>query len=112
MYSYRCAVVRIIDGDTLELDIDLGFHVHQRSVVRMLGYDAPEMSGPDGEDAKGLLSILIGDGPLTCRTIPDRRGDDRADGFRRYLVDLYAGADSINAAMIKTYGPYKPKGVA
>ncbi len=109
MYDYRCDLIRIIDGDTVELDIDLGFHAHMRATIRMLGFDAPEMATTAGKDAKSFLDSLLKAGPLTIRTTPDRRGDDKTDGFRRYLGDLYANGKSVNAVMIAKYGPYKPR---
>jgi micrococcal nuclease len=42
MYTYNAKVVRVIDGDTVECDIDLGFHVNIRKSVRFDGIDTPE----------------------------------------------------------------------
>jgi micrococcal nuclease len=43
MYEYKAKVLRVIDGDTLEMLIDLGFHTHRVENVRILDYDAPEV---------------------------------------------------------------------
>lgn len=51
MWTYRAALVRVIDGDTYELDIDLGFHVTMREHVRLLGIDCPEHGTPEGDAA-------------------------------------------------------------
>ena len=43
MYEYRCEVVKIIDGDTVDVDIDLGFGVWlKKERIRMFGIDTPE----------------------------------------------------------------------
>ena len=43
MYEYRTKVVRVVDGDTVDVDIDLGFGVWLRkSRIRLLGVDTPE----------------------------------------------------------------------
>ena len=43
MYEYRCKVVKIIDGDTVDVDIDLGFGVWlKKERIRMYGIDTPE----------------------------------------------------------------------
>ena len=43
MYEYRCRIDRVIDGDTVDVDIDLGFGVWMRKErVRILGIDTPE----------------------------------------------------------------------
>ena len=48
MYEYRCTVVKIIDGDTVDVDIDLGFGVWMRKErVRVLGIDTPESRTSD-----------------------------------------------------------------
>ena len=43
MYEYNCEVTKIVDGDTLDVDIDLGFSVRlTKQRIRMLGIDTPE----------------------------------------------------------------------
>ena len=43
MFEYRCTILRVIDGDTVDVDIDLGFGVWMRKErVRILGIDTPE----------------------------------------------------------------------
>ena len=43
MYEYRCKILRVVDGDTVDVDIDLGFGVwHHKERVRIYGLDAPE----------------------------------------------------------------------
>ena len=44
-YEYRARVRRVIDGDTLDMDIDLGFEVVLASRVRLLGINTPEVVG-------------------------------------------------------------------
>ena len=43
MYDYKCKVVKVVDGDTVDVDIDLGFGVWMRDErVRVMGIDTPE----------------------------------------------------------------------
>ena len=43
MYEYRCEITRVVDGDTVDVDIDLGFGVWLRDErVRLVGVDTPE----------------------------------------------------------------------
>ena len=44
-WLWRARVVRVIDGDTLDLEIDCGFHTVRTERVRLLGVNAPEMKG-------------------------------------------------------------------
>jgi endonuclease YncB( thermonuclease family) len=48
MYEYNAELVRVIDGDTYVLDVDLGFYVHAVQHVRLLGIDCPEKNTPQG----------------------------------------------------------------
>lgn len=58
MYQYKCKVIKVIDGDTVDIDIDLGFNVilsNQR--VRLNGLDTPESRTTNAEEKpRGLLS--------------------------------------------------------
>jgi micrococcal nuclease len=58
MYEYRCKILRIVDGDTVDIDIDLGFGVWMhKERVRMYGIDTPESRTKDLEEKKyGLMS--------------------------------------------------------
>lgn len=51
-YFYRFKPIRVIDGDTVEGDLDLGFRLTQRVHVRLAGYDAPETYRPKDVDEK------------------------------------------------------------
>ena len=43
MYEYRCKIVKVIDGDTVDVDIDLGFGVWlHKERIRLYGIDTPE----------------------------------------------------------------------
>ena len=58
MYNYRCVIVRVIDGDTVDVDIDLGFSVWLRNQrVRLQGIDTPESRTKDlAEKSHGLAA--------------------------------------------------------
>ncbi len=38
-YTYPISAIRIIDGDTIEVDVDLGFRIRQRQIIRLAGID-------------------------------------------------------------------------
>jgi len=58
VYEYRCKVARVVDGDTVDVDIDLGFGVWMhKERVRLYGIDTPESRTRDLEEKKyGLLA--------------------------------------------------------
>ena len=61
MYEYRCKIVKVIDGDTVDVDIDLGFGVWlHKERIRLYGIDTPESRTRDLEEKKyGLMSKKI-----------------------------------------------------
>ena len=68
MYEYRCEVVRIIDGATIRVDVDLGFGIWSRNeTVRLYGIDTPESRTRDLEEkkyglaAKQFLTNMLND---------------------------------------------------
>ena len=55
MYTYKAKVEKVVDGDTLDLLVDLGFRIHHNVRVRLLGVDCPETrKASDFEKSKGL----------------------------------------------------------
>jgi len=57
MFDYKCKLVRVVDGDTIDVNIDLGFSVWHKARVRMLGIDTPESRTRNLEEkAMGLAS--------------------------------------------------------
>jgi endonuclease YncB( thermonuclease family) len=58
MYEYNCTIVRVVDGDTVDVDIDLGFDTWRRGErIRLYGVDTPECRSRDAVEKKaGLLA--------------------------------------------------------
>ena len=58
MYTYKCTVTKIIDGDTIDVDIHLGFDVVlTKQRIRLMGIDTPESRTRNLEEkARGLIS--------------------------------------------------------
>jgi hypothetical protein len=55
----KAFVVKITDGDTVELDVDLGFEITRRASFRLLGLNARELHDPGGREAKMNLTLLL-----------------------------------------------------
>ena len=56
MYTYEAKVVRVVDGDTIDALIDLGFSVHKKIRIRMVGINTPESRTRDLEEKKRGLA--------------------------------------------------------
>jgi micrococcal nuclease len=110
-YLYRAIVVRVVDGDTIDVDIDLGFYVWiKKQRIRLLGIDAPEVKGatrPEGIAATEHLKSLIEGESIILRTVKGDDGGDRDDSFGRWLGTIYHGDIDVNAEMIRS-GYAKP----
>ena len=92
--EYDVVVVKVVDGDTIDVDIDLGFGVTLRDErVRIMGIDTPESRTRDkvedlfGEAAKARLKELMADGGKLITT-EDRKGEDMKGKFGRILGDF------------------------
>jgi len=57
MYDFKCKLIRVVDGDTVDVNIDLGFNVWHRARVRLAGIDTPESRTRNlAEKALGLAA--------------------------------------------------------
>ena len=57
MYEYNCGITRVVDGDTVDAEIDLGFDIVYKTRVRLHGIDTPESRTRDqDEKARGKLA--------------------------------------------------------
>ena len=96
MYEYRCKILRVVDGDTVDVDIDLGFGVWMhKERVRMMGIDTPESRTRDsvekqfGLASKDKLKSLLPIGSMQIlKTEIDKSGEDAKGKFGRILGDF------------------------
>ena len=94
MYEYRCTVLKVVDGDTVDVDIDLGFGIVLTDErVRIMGIDTPESRTSDkvekvfGLAAKKRLKELLGK-TTKLKTQIARDGEDMRGKFGRVLGDF------------------------
>ncbi len=105
MYEYKCKMVKVVDGDTIDVDIDLGFGVWMRNQrIRMYGIDTPESRTRDLEEkkyglaAKDFLIKWTNAGGLTLKTHKDDRGK-----FGRILGEIWCFDTNVNEKMIEEH---------
>ena len=94
MYEYRAKVIKVIDGDTVDVDIDLGFGVVLTDErVRIMGIDTPESRTRDkvekvfGLASKKRLKELLGKTAI-LKTQINKNGEDMKGKFGRILGDF------------------------
>ncbi|RSS97240.1 hypothetical protein EF903_01580 [Streptomyces sp. WAC05292] len=96
-FTYSATVMRTIDGDTLDLDVDLGFGIHLIQRVRLHGINTAEKSTAAGKEAAAWAQGWIDtNGPdFTVETHSKEK-------YGRYLATLTpARGQSLNAALIE-----------
>ena len=59
MYNYKAKLVRCVDGDTADLEVDLGFYMTAKIRCRLEGVNTPERGKPDYKKATAMLENLI-----------------------------------------------------
>lgn len=106
MYTYNCKIVKVLDGDTVQVDIDLGFDiVLSNQTIRLSGIDTPESRTTNKEEKeRGLLSkkkltekLPIG----SLQKIQTIKQDNNDDKFGRILgVFMTEDDKSLNQWMI------------
>ena len=81
MYEYRVEIKRVVDGDTVDVDIDLGFGIWMRNErIRLFGIDTPESRTRDKEEkkyglaAKMFLENMLDDTKIIMKTNKDAEG--------------------------------------
>ena len=96
MYEYKCKILRVVDGDTVDVDIDLGFGiVLSNERVRIMGIDTPESRTRDkvekkfGLASKARLKSLLGKTGI-LKTQINKNGEDMKGNFGRILGDFVA----------------------
>ena len=105
--KYDVTVIKVVDGDTVDVDIDLGFGVCLKDErVRIMGIDTPESRTRDkvedlfGEAAKARLKELMKDGGKLITT-EDRKGEDMKGKFGRILGDFEIDGKRVTDIMIQ-----------
>ena len=99
-YVYRTRVIRVIDGDSMVLEIDLGCHVAITRAVRLVGIDTPEVVGATREAgiaAREWAREWLFDTRLVVETRLDAN-----DKFGRLLATIWRAGDpvSLNAGLV------------
>lgn len=103
-YAYRAIPLAVVDGDTIDVRVDLGFKMTVDMRVRLFGVNTPERSEPDWFTAKRFVEIWVGLHPVThAPPIPLVLHTAKPkDKYGRWLATVYATgrADSLNAALL------------
>ena len=100
VHTYRAKVKRVVDGDTVDFDVDLGFHISISIRTRLLGVDTPERGHQDFAKATNVLIDLLStrtneEGYIMIKT-------EKTGKYGRWLVDI----EGVNESLAKVW-PYE-----
>jgi len=106
MYEYNCKIVRVVDGDTVDVDIDLGFAVWlKKQRIRLFGVDTPESRTRDAVEKKfGIMAknFVKGRLPVGSMQVLKTRMDDSRGKFGRILGEFVMEDTTLNQLLIVT----------
>ena len=108
MYEYKCQVKRVVDGDTMDVILDLGFDIHHVVRVRLAGIDTPESRTRDlDEKARGKLSkAFLKESIKGKKVVLKTRLGNSKGKFGRVIAEVWGEFEkgslrNINELMIK-----------
>ena len=107
-WMYPCRVLRVVDGDTVDVEMDLGLRLYRHERIRFDGINAPEVRGHEraaGEAAKLFVATWIDEraNKRPVRKWPfllETTGE--SGGFGRWAGVLYHETESLHDALLKS----------
>lgn len=96
-YQYTATVVKVVDGDTVDLEVDLGLRVYHKGRFRLAHINAPEHNAEGGTAATEYLKTLL---PVGAEVLVLTH-KDQTEKYGRWLVSVSAGETNVNTAMIQ-----------
>jgi micrococcal nuclease len=111
LYEYRARPVRAIDGDTIEVVVDLGFGLTMGAGswpfrIRVLGVNCPEMHSKDealrakAVEAKAFTAKWLADAAARTDEWPIRIATEKGDSFGRWLATVTNGKSSLGVDLL------------
>ena len=107
MYTYSAKLIRVIDGDTVDVDIDLGFDLSIRQRLKLFGVDTPDSRSADpavkqkGLEAKQRLTEVL-PREFKITTILNKRGKYGRVLGTVFVKDRDTGGEiNVNDLMVK-----------
>ena len=102
MYEYKAKLVRVIDGDTIELEIDLGFSITMKRKIRLLNIDTPEIYHPScekerehGLEATNFVKEFLSNQEIIIKTHKDKTGK-----YGRILAEVFIDNTCLNDRLL------------
>lgn len=116
LHCYAAKSVRVVDGDTLDITLQLGFHVDFTTTLRLNRINAAEHGTPSGDAATAYLTQRLANVPVVIQTVQNTLGVDEQEKYGRWLAEVWVNDVNINDEMVATghavaYSGHGPKPV-
>ncbi len=100
LYAYKAYLERVVDGDTIRVNLDLGFGIFHHEILRLAKISAAELKTDEGKKSAKVLAEILKDVPfLVVKTF-------RTDIYGRYVADVFLGEVGVEAQEIADRGVY------
>jgi len=105
MYTYQCTTIRVIDGNTVDAEIDLGFNVTIRQRIKLYGVNVADIRSNDETArnnaiaSKNKLAELLGQ-EFICETIMNKRGKAGRTMGKVFTLNSTGSKVDINQQLI------------
>ena len=93
MYNYNAVIERVIDGDTVDVILDLGFFIYHKQRVRMAHINAPEKNETGGKESSDWLTDRL---KANTRVLVSSLKPHSDDKYGRFLADIYLLGDTVS----------------
>lgn len=93
-WTYPATIVRWVDGDTVDVTVDVGFRGTRQERLRLLGVDTPERGEEGFNEARAYCEYLA---PQYTRVVIRT---SKSDSFGRWLVEIWTGTEMIGEALL------------
>jgi|OpeIllAssembly_1097287.scaffolds.fasta_scaffold686228_2 micrococcal nuclease len=85
-WTYEATVVKVVDGDTIDFNVDVGFHVGVAIRTRLLGIDTPELDSVEGKMVRDYLRDHLPPGTQVLI----QTSKDKTDKYGRWLAIIHS----------------------
>ena len=98
-YLYNALITNVVDGDTVDARVDLGFSIYTEMRLRLYGIDTPELNSKilderlAAQDAKRFVETMCLNQTVLLRTY-------KKDKYGRYLADIIIGESTVNQMLL------------
>ena len=94
LYTYKALVIDVYDGDSITVELDLGFKIQFTAKIRLANIDTPEIRGEERPD--GLISKEWVENKILNKWVIIKTNKDKTGKYGRYLGEIWLEGEEIS----------------